>query len=90
MTALFPAGGGKVLLLSLYTTVCKKKILNTETQNTKTIQNMLNQVERELRHKFCLNESTKILCAVSGGVDSIVMLDVLYEIERHSTTKADC
>lgn len=87
MMSLSPAGEGKVLLLSLYTTVRKKKILNTETQNIKTIQNMLNQVERELRHKFCLNESTKILCAVSGGVDSIVMLDVLYELSKKMSLK---
>jgi len=51
--------------------------LNKEDNNT-TIYNILDKIEYHLKNEFCLNEGTKILCAVSGGVDSIAMLDIFY------------
>lgn len=51
--------------------------MNKEDNNT-TIHNILDKIEYHLKNEFCLNEGTKILCAVSGGVDSIAMLDIFY------------
>jgi len=60
--------------------------LNIEENNIK-IQNILDTLEYQFKHEFCLNEGTKILCAVSGGVDSIAMLDILVCLSKKLNLK---
>ncbi len=61
--------------------------MNIEENNSKIVQSILDKIEYQLRNEFCLNEGSKILCAVSGGVDSIAMLDILYLISKKLNLK---
>src|SRR5262249_8544474 len=46
------------------------------------VNNLLEQVEQEIRNRKLFRAGQQILVAVSGGVDSMVLLRVLHELSK--------
>ncbi len=63
-------------LVDLYT-IAPEKLLTVEEKKNEFITKFLSDVEHFLIHEMYVDRSSKIVVAVSGGVDSIVLLDIL-------------
>lgn len=50
--------------------------------NNKLIFNLLQKVEHFINRELYVDNSYKIIVAVSGGVDSIVLLDILFNLSK--------
>lgn len=63
-------------------TPIKKSSINLSEKelNDPFYKKVLDNTYRFLRHKLNIEEGTTILLAISGGVDSVVMLDILYNL----------
>jgi len=59
----------------------KPKISKNELNNT-LIFNLLQKVENFLVRELYIDKSYNIIAAVSGGVDSVVLLDILYNLSQ--------
>ena len=56
--------------------ITKKQLLSN------SVSNLLNDVEKFLSKELYVNNTYKIVAAVSGGIDSTVLLDILYQISK--------
>lgn len=70
-----------ILLKNLSQFGFKPKITKNEL-NDKLIYNLLQKVEKFFARELFIDKSYKIIVAVSGGVDSVVLLDVLYNLSQ--------
>lgn len=57
-------------------------IMNIEISQDELIKNILDEVEHFLKHEIYIAADYKIVCAVSGGVDSVSLLDAIYLISQ--------
>lgn len=58
-------------------TITRDKLLSIDEKNNEFITNFIRDVEKFLIDEMYVDRSSKVLVAVSGGVDSIIMLDIL-------------
>lgn len=66
--------------ISSFTEINPNRKINNFTKVSPLIQEMINSVKQKLSEEFYSFTNARFLLAVSGGVDSIVMLDIMAQL----------
>lgn len=65
----------------------KKKLISNNEKSDPRINKIISKLDNLLKHQFYIEENSAVLICVSGGVDSIVMADALFQVLSKINTR---